>query len=287
MSSDAEDWLVGRRFGGWVVDAFLARGGMASVWLVRHERLGVEAVLKVPLSRDGEMLARARREGLIQSALLHPNIVRALDIVDADGRPGIVLERIEGGMALDGLLQHGPLPAANADRLFEGVLAGVEAAHHAGYIHRDLKPGNVLLSGEAGFYQPRLADFGLARLEHEPLNAKLTRAGYILGSASYMAPEQARDAGMVDAAADIWSLGCILYELWSGASAFPGKTIEHILVNVCAARYAPLDAVAPSAPARVLVAVDACLRVSAAERPRTVNELREVWSGVRRWSARA
>ena len=285
MNSEADEWLVGRRYGGWQVDGFLARGGMATVWLVHRERDAIDAVLKVPLGRDEDFLARAAREGRIQSALVHPNVVRALDVVDADGRPGIVLERIGGGLALDGLLRAGRLSETDADAIFAGLLDGVEAAHQAGYIHRDLKPGNVLLAGDRGTYQAKLADFGLARPEHETSGIKLTRAGYIMGSAAYMAPEQARDAATVDASADIWSLGCILYELWTGAPTFPGVRIDDVLVNVCAGRFKPLDTHGTPIPARVTVAVEACLCVTATERPATVAELRELWKGERRWAA--
>lgn len=287
MAEPRDEWLTGRQVGPWRIGAFLARGGMASVWLAEHQRGGIDAVIKVPLGTDADSLARASREGTIQSALHHPNVVRALDLVDVEGRPGIVLERIGGGLALDGFLRAGPMTEVDRTAIYRGVVAGVEAAHSAGYIHRDLKPGNVLLLGDPGAFVAKLADFGLARLEHEPTGQKLTRAGYILGSAAYMAPEQARDAGGVDARADTWSVGCILYELWAGVPAFPGDRVDEVLANVVAGRYTPLDVVVPEVPARVLLAVEACLQVDPEQRPRDASELREILDGNKKWVAGA
>ncbi len=274
------EWLVDRRLGEWVVEAFLAEGGMASVWRVRNARDGTLGALKVPFSRDPDLVARAAREGRIQTSIRHPNVVGCLDLVDVDGRPGVVLELVEGGETLDTRLHAGPLPAEEAERIFLGVLDGMEEAHARGFIHRDIKPANVLL-GEGGV--PRLADFGLGRPEHEPAAEKLTRQGYILGSAAYMAPEQARDAGSVDARADLWSLGCLLYELLSGVPAFPGERVEDVLVAVSQGRYRPLDAVLPGVDGRFIVAVDACLAVDPRARVGDVATLRRILSRQERW----
>ena len=269
--------------GPWQVEGFLAEGGMARLWRVRHSdgRIGA---LKVSRSRDPDLLARAAREGRLQAALVHPNIVRALDVIDVDGTPGIVLELVEGGHTLEAELRAGSLPPERLERLVAGLLDGVEAAHRAGVIHRDLKPANVLLEAGAGeVWVPRLCDFGLARPEFEPPDAKMTRAGFILGSAAYMAPEQARDAGSVDARADIWSLGAMLYEMVAGVPAFEGDTLEQVLLRVTRAHYRPLDAVRPGVPARWEVAVEACLHVDPAMRVPDVATLREVWAGRTKW----
>ncbi len=286
MSADLP-WLVDRQYGPWVVTAFLAEGGMARVWRVRHVETGLEAALKVCRSRDPEMLARAAREGRIQAALRHPNILAALDIVDADGIPGIVLDLIPGGATLDSELRAGPLPGALLDRAVAGVLDGVDASHLAGFIHRDLKPANVLLApDETGGWTPRLADFGLARPEHEEPDARMTRAGFMLGSAAYMAPEQARDAGSVDARADLWSLGAMLYEMVGGVPPFDGRSVEEVLTRSARGYYRPLDAVLPGVAARWQVAVEACLQVDPEMRVPDVATLREVLRGERKWVSR-
>ncbi len=279
----AEPWLVGQQFGTWEVTGFLADGGMARVWRVRNCHDNSEGALKVPRSRDPDLLARAAREGRIQSALAHPNVLRAIDAVDVDGAPGIVLELVEGGLTLESELARGPMAGAALDRMVHALLDGVEAAHKAGYIHRDLKPANVLLSVAPEGLVPRLADFGLARPEFEPAEGKMTRTGTILGSAAYMAPEQARDAGSVDARADIWSLGVMIYELVAGSLPFGGESIEEVLQNGARARYLPLDAVVPGVEARWCVAIEGCLHVDPAMRVPDVATLRAILRGERKW----
>lgn len=280
---NSEPWLVERSFGPWRVEGFLAEGGMARLWRVRNARNGEVGALKVSRSRDPDLLARAAREGRIQAAIQHPNVLGAVDVVDVEGTPGIVLQLVEGGLTLEAELRRSPLSGAALERAVNGVLDGVEAAHKAGFIHRDLKPANVLLAPEGEGWTPRIADFGLARPEFEPPEAKLTRAGYILGSAAYMAPEQARDAGSVDARADIWSLGCLIYEMVSGRMAFDGATVDEVLLNVTKARYAPLDAVVPGVEARWQVAVEACLHVNPEMRVPDVATLRAIIRGEQRW----
>jgi serine/threonine protein kinase len=161
----------------------------------------------------------------------------------------------------------------------------VEAAHRAGFIHRDLKPANVLLSDSDGVPRPRLADFGLARPEFEPPDDRMTRMGVILGSAAYMAPEQARDAGSVDARADVWSLGVMIYEMVSGVPPFSGDTLEALLDDVTRARYRPLDAVVPDVEARWSVAVDGCLQVDPGRRIPDVKTLRAVLRKEMPWAS--
>ncbi len=276
-------WLVARSFGPWRVEALLAEGGMATIWAVRHLETDAAAALKVSRSRDPELLARVTREGQIQRALRHPNVLGVLDEVEVEGVPGLVLELVEGGLTLEHHLAEGPLAPAELDALVAGLLDGVEVAHRAGFIHRDLKPANVLLQRSARGWTPRVADFGLARPEFEPPDAKLTRAGFILGSAAYMAPEQARDAGSVDARADLWSLGAMIYEMVGGVPPFSGETVEEVLQHVTRARFRPLDSVVPDVAARWQVAVEACLHVDPTMRVPDVATLREVIAGRTRW----
>lgn len=276
-------WLVARSFGPWRVEALLAEGGMATIWAVRHLETDAAAALKVSRSRDPELLARVTREGQIQRALRHANVLGVLDEVEVDGVPGLVLELVEGGLTLEHRLGEGPLAPGELDSLVAGLLDGVEAAHRAGFIHRDLKPANVLLQRSATGWTPRVADFGLARPEFEPPDAKLTRAGFILGSAAYMAPEQARDAGSVDARADLWSLGAMIYEMVGGEPPFAGDTVEEVLQHVTRARFRPLDSIVPDVAARWQVAVEACLHVDPTMRVPDVATLREVVAGRTRW----
>ena len=256
---------------------------MARLWRVRHTQSGAVGALKVSRSRDTDLLVRAAREGRIQSLVRHPNVLAALDVVDVDGTPGIILELVEGGLTLDTELARGRMVGARLDAVVTAILDGVEAAHRAGYIHRDLKPANILLAQRGEDWIPQIADFGLARPEFEPPETKLTRAGYILGSAAYMAPEQARDAGSVDARADIWSLGCVIYEMVSGETAFGGESIDEVLMNASHARFRPLDAHVPDVEARWQVGVEACLHVDPEMRAPDISTLRAILRGERRW----
>jgi serine/threonine-protein kinase len=265
------------------VEAFLAEGGMARLWRVRHVESGVPGALKVSRSREPELLARVAREGRIQRAIRHPNVLAALDVVEVEGTPGLVLQLVEGGLTLETELQRGRLTGEALERAVLGLLDGVEAAHRAGYIHRDLKPANVLLAEAPGGWAPRVADFGLARPEFEPPEAKMTRAGFILGSAAYMAPEQARDAGSVDARADVWSLGVMIYEMVAGVPPFSGATLEEVLTQVSRARFRPLDSLVPDVAARWQVAVEACLHVDPEMRAPDVATLRTIVLGQRGW----
>jgi eukaryotic-like serine/threonine-protein kinase len=283
MGADA--WLVGRRFGEWEVTAFLADGGMARVWRVRHVASGRDAALKLCRTTDPDLLARAAREARIQAGLAHPNLLAAIEVLDVEGTPGILLEYVPGGLTLERHLARGPLAAEELDRIVHGLLDGVEAAHLAGFIHRDLKPANVLLSEAAEGLTPLLADFGLARPEFEPPDVRLTRMGMIMGSAAYMAPEQARDAGSVDARADVWSLGAMLYEMVSGVPAFSGDSVDAVLDAVSHARYRPLDAVLKEVEARWNVAVEGCLQVDPSLRIPDVATLRAVLRREQRWAS--
>ncbi len=276
---------MGQSFGTWEVTAFLAEGGMARVWHVQNRVDGRSAALKVSRSREPDLLARAAREARIQSSLVHPNIVAAIDVVDVQGTPGIVLELVPGGLTLDALLVRGGLSGEVLERLVHGLLDGVEAAHQSGFIHRDLKPANVLLSESHEGLVPRLADFGLARPEFEPPDARMTRMGMILGSAAYMAPEQARDAGSVDARADVWSLGVMLYEMVAGVPPFTGSTLEALLDDVTHARYRPLDAVVPRVEPRWSIAVEGCLQVDPERRIPDLATLRAVLKREKRWAS--
>ena len=205
------------RAGGYEVLGELGRGGMGVVYLARNVRLNRPCALKMFLAGDGgpTAAARFRAEAEAVARLRHPNIVQIYDVGEAAGVPFLELEYLPGGSLADAL-DGTPRPAAEAARLIEPLARAVAEAHRLGIVHRDLKPANILLTADG---EPKVTDFGLARSLASDVG--LTHTGQIIGTPSYMAPEQA-EAGAVEVgpAADVYSLGAILYELLTGRPPF-------------------------------------------------------------------
>lgn len=245
---------------GYDIVSELGRGGMGVVYLARHVRLKRLVALKMILA--GELASfderlRFRREAETAARLQHPHIVQVYDVGEADGHAYLAMEYVAGG-TLARKLNGQPLPPRDAAELVEQLAQAIQHAHEQGVVHRDLKPGNVLLSVEgetadssvstpqgtraganraassggvskqerAGGLRAKVADFGLAKLlEH---GAGMTHTGAVLGTPSYMAPEAA-SGGDVGVAADVYSLGAILYESLTGRPPFRGATVAHTL----------------------------------------------------------
>jgi serine/threonine-protein kinase len=210
------------RIPGYQVEAVLGRGGMGVVYQARHLRLNRPVALKMLLAGDyasPHERARFQREAEAVAGLRHENIVRVYDVGDHDGRPYFTMEFLEGG-SLARKLSGTPQPARQAAALVATLAGAAQAAHACGIVHRDLKPGNVLLTADGA---PKVSDFGLARrLEG---GAGLTQSNVLLGTPSYMAPEQARgQAQALGPAVDVYALGAILYELLTGRPPFYGET---------------------------------------------------------------
>ncbi|MCA9495271.1 MAG: serine/threonine protein kinase, partial [Myxococcales bacterium] len=145
------------------IERLLGRGGMASVYRVRHLELGSLHALKVVDTPNDQMRKRLVQEGRVQARLSHPNVVRVTDVVRVGGRPGLVLEYV-AGPTLGELLRDRKLTLEQVDHIVVGILRGVEVAHGLGFAHRDLKPGNILLAHTPDGVVPKVADFGLAKV---------------------------------------------------------------------------------------------------------------------------
>jgi hypothetical protein len=226
------------RITGYAVEAVLGRGGVGIVFRARDLRLGRPVALKMLLAGSyagPTELARFQREAEAIAGLCHPNIVQIHEVGDHEGRPYFTMELVDGGtlaQKLAGALQ----PVRWAAELVAALARAVAVAHSAGLIHRDLKPGNILLTADGS---PKISDFGLARRQDD---VNLTRTGTAVGTPSYMAPEQASDAaGPVGPATDVYGLGAILYELLTGRPPFCAKTALETFQQVLAD-----DPVAPS-----------------------------------------
>lgn len=221
----------------YVVERLVGRGGQAAVYLVRHRLLGTRHALKV-LHRGGgpEVHARLVREGRLQARLDPTFVVPVHDVITVDGAPALVLPFVSG-CTLDEVLEIHRPTQAEVISLFSDVCAGVARAHDAGVVHRDLKPGNVMLELKRGRVVARVADFGLARVMHgeetgEGYDAKRTLAGRLMGSPAYAAPEQLIDARHADHRADLWSLGVMLFELLTGQVPFQAANMWHLVERV-------------------------------------------------------
>lgn len=264
------------------VEAVLGRGGMATVYLVRHMDLDARHALKVLHMPVAAVQQRLLLEGRVQSQLSHQNLVAVTDMVRVDGSPGLVMEWI-AGPALDRWLQHTRLSWPQADALARGILAGVAEAHRHGLIHRDLKPSNVLLAVEGDAVIPKVTDFGLAKLlTSEDAPAGATRSGIAMGSPAYMSPEQIRDARRVDERADVFALGAVLYELVTGIRAFAGggDALE-IFDHIRRGEFRDPRPMVPDLPESCAAVIERCLSVEREDRPRSASELLSAWTAGR------
>ncbi len=198
----------------------IATGGMGSVYRATDQLLDrpvAVKVLKPEFARDATFLERFRREARAAARLSHPNVAAVYDYGERDSEPFIVMELVEGETLAARLERMGWLPWPEACRIAERVARALDAAHAHGLVHRDVKPANVLLAADGGV---KVTDFGIALAAQAP---HLTRTGMVLGSANYVAPEQAQSAE-VGPAADLYSLGCVLFEMLTGSTPFSGAT---------------------------------------------------------------
>jgi serine/threonine protein kinase len=214
---------VGQRFGEYELLTEIARGGMGVVYRARQTALDRIVALKMILAgrlADAEDVSRFRTEAEAAARLQHPNIVAVHDVGDCDGQHYFTMEYIEG-TSLDRRLAQGPLPGKSAARYVRILARAVAYAHKQGILHRDLKPSNILIDVED---EPHITDFGLAK-RLGPANAGHTRTGAVLGTPSYMSPEQAQGkSNDLGPACDVYSLGAILYELVTGRPPFRAAT---------------------------------------------------------------
>ena len=207
------------------VQAVLGRGGVGVVYKAKHIRLGRPVAIKMLLSgayASRTELARFLQEARAVAALRHPHVVQVYDVGECDGLPFYTMEFLEGGSLAERLGGH-PQPARRAAAMLVTLADAVHAAHQSGVIHRDLKPGNVLLTADGS---PKVSDFGLARpIEAASEDDALTIGGGRIGTPSYMAPEQASGRhGAVGPATDVYALGAILYEMLTGRPPFRGES---------------------------------------------------------------
>ncbi|HEX7256297.1 MAG TPA: serine/threonine-protein kinase [Gaiellaceae bacterium] len=243
----------------YVSEQTLGHGGMATVVLARDDQLGRKVAIKrlsPALTGDDIFRERFLREARMAGQLSHPNIVAVFDVGEDDGVPYIVMEYVEGETLADLMARKGPLDADRGVDLVLQVCAGLEHAHSAGLVHRDIKPQNLLVRSDDTV---KIVDFGIARL----LNAtQLTQVGTVLGTAAYLAPEQALGEP-VTGAADLYSLGAVLYELLAGRPPYTFESLAELTVKQREGPPPPIPGVSPELEEVVVH----CLRADPSERP--------------------
>ena len=234
---------AGDKLGPYEIVAPLGAGGMGEVYRARDTRLGRDVAIKAlpeGFENDAERVARFEREAKLLASLHHTNIGSIFGLEVVEGRRYLVLEFIEGE-TLQARLARGRLTLAETLDVCAQIATAVEAAHEAGVIHRDLKPGNVMLKSDGVV---KVLDFGLAKAssgDGSPSSTDLsasptmtyaaTGVGVILGTAAYMSPEQARGK-QVDRRTDIWSFGCVLFECLSGKRMIEGETVSDMVARI-------------------------------------------------------
>jgi len=248
--------LAGRCIGHFRIIRPLGHGAMGEVYRADDSKLGRPVALKMlPLEfqHDGDRVRWFEREARAAAALNHPNIITVYEIGESDGRIFIASELIEGE-TLAQRLRRGALSVAETSRIGSQIASALAAAHAAGIIHRDLKPSNIMLRRDG---EVKVLDFGLARLsqpsggvgEEDETETQIV-PGRIIGTLSYMSPEQARGE-VVDARSDLWSLGVVLYECLAGRRPFEGASHSEVIARILEAEARAVHSLDRAVPGRL------------------------------------
>ncbi|MGH9942954.1 MAG: protein kinase domain-containing protein [Pyrinomonadaceae bacterium] len=282
LANEESELLAGEEVGPYRLFSFLGSGGMGQVYLARDMRLGRKVAVKLlpaSVTANPERVQRFRQEARAASTISHPSVAHVYEVGEAEGRQYIAMEFVDGMTLRERLSQAGRLAPPEAISLAVQVAAALSAAHAVGILHRDIKPENIMLGRNGSV---KVLDFGLAKLttRQTPLNDHPSRQtvggaqatnvvntepGLLLGTAQYMSPEQARGQD-VDARADIWSLGVVLYEMLAGHTPFEGATNMDVLAAILKSEPQPLTQFYPGAPAGLLRFLDKALSKEKEER---------------------
>ena len=271
----------GTRLGQYEVLEAMGAGGMGEVYRARDTKLGREVAIKVlpeELSQDKERLERFEREARLLAKLNHPNIATLYGFEESDGQPFLIMELVEGETLAEHIAR-GPVPLDEALAFFIQIADGLEAAHDKGIVHRDLKPANIKIGLDGKI---KILDFGLAKAfareedvaagsSQSPTLTRGTALGAILGTASYMSPEQARGKP-IDKRTDLWAFGCCLYEALTGRKVFSEETVTDTISAVVRAE--PDWKKVSDLPARIQTLLRRCLRKNAEKRLRDIGDAR-------------
>ncbi|HEX8748921.1 MAG TPA: protein kinase [Pyrinomonadaceae bacterium] len=271
--------MTGRLVGHYRIVSLLGRGGMGEIYLAEDTKLDRKVALKllpVEWTEDADRLSRFRREARAASALNHPNILTIYEIGESDGLHFIATEFIEG-QTLRERMQSG-LELDDVLDVSIQIASALQAAHEAGIVHRDIKPENIMLRRDRIV---KVLDFGLVKLVEQPRGVNLegstkllsnTHPGIVMGTVQYMSPEQARGLA-VDARTDIWSVGCVLYEMIAGRAPFEGPTMTDVLAAIIEREPPGFSSIRTDAPVQLEWIIRKSLRKERDERFQTAREL--------------
>jgi serine/threonine protein kinase len=274
--------MIGTKLAHYEITSHLGSGGMGDVYQATDSKLGRRVAVKVlpqAVAQDSERISRFEREAKLLASLNHPNIATLYGMEESGGKHFLVMELVEGETLAE-RIQRSPIPVEETLRIARQIVEALEAAHEKGVVHRDLKPANVKVTPDD---KVKVLDFGLAKaMESAPVNAALsnsptlsmgaTQAGVILGTAAYMSPEQAKGFA-VDPRSDVFSFGCVLYEMMSGRQAFQGETVSEIIAAVLI-REPDLSALPSDLNPRLLELLRHCLEKNPKRRWQAVGDLR-------------
>jgi Tol biopolymer transport system component len=275
--------MIGKKLAHYEVTEKIGAGGMGEVYRARDTKLGRDVALKIlpdMFARDSERLGRFEREARLLAALNHTNIAGIYGL-EHDGNQHFIALELVDGEDLSIRISRGPVPVDETLQMCRQIALALETAHEQGIVHRDLKPGNIVVTNDGDI---KVLDFGLAKaldtessgvtdLSHSPtIMTGATVQGVILGTAAYMSPEQARGK-RVDKRADIWALGCVMYEMLTGRRCFTGETVSDTLASVLARepewQYLPDDT-----PVFLRKLIERCLNKDPKQRLRDIGEAR-------------
>lgn len=254
------------------IERELARGGMADVYLATDRQLRRKVAVKVlfpEFARDPSFVERFRREAQNAASLNHPNICAVYDWGQERGTYYIVMEYVEGRSLRDIIRAEGQIPAVAAARIAAELADALTFAHRRGVIHRDVKPGNVLITGTG---QVKLTDFGIAANQFDA-NQGLTQAGSVMGTATYFSPEQAQ-GHPVDGRSDVYALGVVLYEMLTGVPPFSGESPVAVAMKHVREIPPPMTARVPDVPSQLQSIVNAALTKEIEVRYQSAEEMR-------------
>ena len=260
--------MVGQTIGRYKVLERIGSGGMGEVWKAEDTKLGRDVALKFlagHLLDDDEAKQRFLREAKAAAAITHPSICHVYEVDEEGGKTFLAMAYLEGE-SLEDRIAKGPLPIKETLDIGRQIAEGLEAAHEKGIVHRDIKPANIMVDAKG---RATILDFGLARLTEA---SKLTRADQTVGTAAYMSPEQIQGVE-VDQRTDIWSLGCVLYEMVASARPFKGAYDQALLYEIVQQEPEPLTSVRAGVPMEFEFIVGKALEKDAGRRYQQVSEM--------------
>lgn len=290
--NESEPWsYIGGELGHYRIERSIGSGGMGDVYLATDTRLNRKVAIKTlpsAFAKDPAFVKRFRNEAQAAANLNHPNVATVYSVEEIDGRPIITMEYVEGKVLSEVTPEHG-LDIRTFLDWFIAISDALAHAHERGIVHRDIKPGNIMITADG---TPKILDFGLAQMEvkpSDPSDLSITQPGQIIGTPSYMSPEQA-EGKTVDYRSDIFSLGVVMFEALTGERPFKGSSHAEVVSNVLKSDPPSIARLRSESPALIVRLIEKCLIKSPRSRMASMNDinmvLSEVWATMTRGSLR-